>query len=290
MYLQDLVDKKHADCNGDGIVSTLDLTAINQNYGNLLPGYPHNDAIQMMPVTPADPVLQVLTPAVYDGPFTVSLPIDLSAPDSVRNVYGLAARVHYDPAMIVPGSVTVNFTNGWLGTYGIDMIGLVKDFYSDGYVEFGMVRADNNKASGNGIVAYLNFTLSQASGLINLDIDPVVRLISNGISNQEVFLPISKINSQFNFLNVSVDEIGHNGVMLFPNPATDVICLQTNDHSSIEKIILCDMNGRIITEQNFDGSSSSGFVDCSHFPPGIYMATIVSGTKSLMRRITVLRN
>jgi PKD repeat protein len=274
MYLQDLVDMKHADCNGDGIINSLDITALNQNYGMQLPNYPHNDLIQMMPVAAGDPVLQVLTQPSYNGAMNVSLPIDLSGSPNVADVYGVAARIYYDPALVVAGSVGLTFTGSWLGTTGIDMITLVKDDSVNGYVDFGIVRTDKTGVLGNGPIAWLNFTLAQNSGVMNLNIDPVIRLISNGLPlNQEIFKPVSKQDNQFAFLNVSVDEKGKSFLNVFPNPATGILTISSTNES-IVKITLTDITGAEYLVNNFSGESFVEKIDVKDIPAGIYLIKV----------------
>lgn len=288
MYLQDLIDKKHADCNGDGVINALDISAIDQNYDSILPNYPHNDLIQMMPVTANDPVLEVATPLSYQGATNVSLPINLSAIDSVRNVYGIASRIYYDPALVVPGSVNVTFNNSWLGTSNVDMLALYKDFSSAGYVDFGIVRTDKITKTGNGTIAYLNFTLTQVSGMMDIEIDPVIRLIKNGSfsTNQEVFLPVSGINSQFNFINVSVEENENSLAGVYPNPAKDFITIHSLK-SEISRVVITDVTGKEVLVRECYSHASSVVIDCRELSAGIYFVNVMTNKGMSKKKFVV---
>jgi hypothetical protein len=215
-----------------------------------------------------------LTQPSYNGAMNVSLPIDLSGSPNVADVYGVAARIYYDPALVVAGSVGLTFTGSWLGTTGIDMITLVKDDSVNGYVDFGIVRTDKTGVLGNGPIAWLNFTLAQNSGVMNLNIDPVIRLISNGLPlNQEIFKPVSKQDNQFAFLNVSVDEKGKSFLNVFPNPATGILTISSTNES-IVKITLTDITGAEYLVNNFSGESFVEKIDVKDIPAGIYLIKV----------------
>jgi PKD repeat protein len=293
MYLQELLDKKHADCNGDGKIDSLDINVISQNYGLHNPNYYQNDLIQMMPYAANDAVLEVSTPGTFYGPSNVnvdvSLPINLSAIDSVNAVYGLSARIYYDQS-IVPGSVSIDFNNSQLGTQGLDFVGLYKDFYSSGYIDFGMVRTNKSSRTVSGAVAFLNFSVYNFNGIMNFSFDPVIRLIRNGWSqNQEIFIPVSSLNSQLNVILSSVDETVNNPFSVYPNPVNDYLNIHTADGSKIKQIILTDLAGRIVKEEIFRDKNDYEKITCNELARGLYFLTLYTTSGKYTDKVEIVK-
>lgn len=294
MYLQELLDKKHADCNGDGKIDSLDINVISQNYGLQKPNYYQNDLIQMMPYAANDAVVEVSSPGVFSWTnnliANISLPINLSSIDSVNSVYGLAARIYYDAAAVVPGSVTVDFNNSQLGTPGQDLIGLYKDVYSSGYIDFGMVRTNKISKNISGTVAYLNFSLYNFNGLMNFSFHPVIRLIRNGWSqNQEIFIPVSSINSQMNVILSSVDEKIKTPFSVYPNPVNDYLNIHTTDGSKIKHIVFTDLAGKIVKEIISLDKNDSEKITCNEFARGFYFLTLYTTSGKYTGKVEVVK-
>ncbi len=294
MYLQELLDKKHADCNGDGKIDSLDINVISQNYGLHKPNYYQNDLIQMMPYAANDAVLEVSSPGMFSWTYNlianISLPINLNAIDSVNSVYGLAARIFYDAAAIVPSSVTIDFNNSQFGTPGQDLIGLYKDVYSSGYIDFGMVRTNNTSRNISGTVAYLNFSVYNFNGLMNFSFDPIIRLIRNGWSqNQEIFIPVSSLNSQMNVILSSVDETIKNPFSVYPNPVNDYLNIHTTDGSKINRIVLTDLSGRIVKEKIYLEKNDSEKIYCYELVRGFYFLSLCTSTGKFTGKVEVVK-
>ncbi len=294
MYLQSLVDKKNADCNGDGIVDMNDVLAIQQNYGNKVPNYRKNDRMSPVKTRSTDPTLQVINGwGTYNAGDVVSLPIDLSAATSVQNVYGFAARLYYDAAYVVPGTLSITYSNSWLGNDGYDMITLKKDFPADGYVDFGMVRNTRTKVSGNGQIAQLNFILrSSVIGTMNFTFDPLVKLISNGNSNgnQEIFYPVNVASSSMINVLAGVKDISSQQLSIYPNPVKDVLRVNLKNNENIQTWMIIDALGKVCLqgETGVKGSNEQ-LINTSELAEGVYSLKIITAASSYSKQIVVGR-
>jgi hypothetical protein len=191
----------------------------------------------------------------------------------------------------VPGSVSIDFNNSELGTPGIDLIGFYKDFYSSGYIDFGMVRTNKTSRTVSGTVAFLNFSVFNVSGLMNFSFDPIIRLIRNGWSgNQEVFIPISSVNSQLNaILIMSVDEKVNNPFSVYPNPVNDYLNIHTTDGSKIKHIVLTDLAGKIVKEIISLDKSDSEKVRCNELAGGFYFLTLYTSTGKYTSKFEIIK-
>lgn len=292
MYLQDLVDKKNADCNGDGIINALDIAVLNQNYGLQIPNYSHTDEMIPLRTIATDPVLEVNPgTGVYFITNTVSLSIDLSALDSVRSIYGIAARIYYDPAYIVPGSVSVSFSNSWMGTEGVDLIGLYKDFYNAGYVDFGMVRTNKIVTTGNGSIATLTFTLNAVTGTPSFSFDPAIKLITAGsFSSQEIFRPANTNATSILTIVTGMDEIENSAVLLYPNPASKEINVSMKNGSALSNWSIVDALGKTVLQGlNSDFKNPLLTISTASLADGIYTVKIISDGALFQKKISIVR-
>lgn len=67
---------------------------------------------------------------------------------------------------------------------------------------------------------------------------------------------------------------------IYPNPADDVLMIQSTNNLPIEKIRLNDVTGRVVFTMNENIGTSSYKMDISHLPPGVYIVNIDSkGTR-----------
>ena len=143
------VDVKHADCNGDGIINVgTDQAAIHANWGAThLKSSTNNTSVGLdiyvdaQPATPGD---------------TLSLPIILGEIVAPSQAYGVAFTINYDVSGVESNSVSIDFSNSWLGNISSNMGGIYKDFYSVGQVGVAMVRIDQSSAFGVGQIGNMN--------------------------------------------------------------------------------------------------------------------------------------
>lgn len=292
MYLQDLVDKKNADCNGDGIVNLLDFAVLNQNYGQQVQNYSHNDLMMPVRTIPSDPLLSINPgPGNYFLGTAVSLAIDLSAIDSVSNIYGVAARIYYDPFFIIPGSMSVTFANGWMGTEGVDLFGLSKDFYSNGYIDFGAVRTDKQVRNGNGTIANLNFIVNNNPGTIPFTFASDVKLITNNsFSSQEVFKPLNTGGTSIQSIVTGINESENSSIVFYPNPVNNELHLSVKNGTHISHWTILDVTGKSMMEGENSNSNASEFsLSTSTLPSGLYFIKLETNQNPVLRKVTIIK-
>ena len=113
MYLQRMVNKKHADANGDGIINALDAQTVALNFGKT--HYQHNNQSEMQLLNASDPTLALNLPQnTFTDGSTIDVPITLgNQAIPATGVYGYAFTVQYPQAMVT--NATVTFDNSWMG-------------------------------------------------------------------------------------------------------------------------------------------------------------------------------
>jgi hypothetical protein len=72
---------------------------------------------------------------------------------------------------------------------------------------------------------------------------------------------------------------GSNGIVIYPNPASDYINIQTDNPGAIRMARLSDLNGKILV--SIGGLSNDNRIDIKSMAPGIYILTLFyqDGTK-----------
>ncbi len=152
------VNMKHADCEGNGIVDASDTAAVSINYGL------HHPASKMIKpeIAPASSSYLVIdvSPDTVGPSSSVHVNIDLS----IDSIYGIAFSVYYNPALIDAASLVPDFSNSWLGTSGVNMIGFAKADPLAGRIDFAMTRTDHTDAIG-GIGHLISFDLITESSI-----------------------------------------------------------------------------------------------------------------------------
>ena len=209
-----LVNIKHADCDGNGVIDANDTTAVTLNYGLSNTGRLAAPTTQPTNTSSLPNLYFVPTISTYAPGSFVSIPINLgTSATPASNVYGLAFTVQYDASQIQAGSVGLNYNGSWL-TPSNNIVHLEKDFYASSHIDVGMARTNHANISGNGTIANLTFQVSNtaANGPINLSFNNVTVM-----DWAQTIIPVNTVN---NFVTVGINQIDVNvsNINVYPNP------------------------------------------------------------------------
>jgi hypothetical protein len=77
---------------------------------------------------------------------------------------------------------------------------------------------------------------------------------------------------------LSTDELAlaTNTITVFPNPTTDFLTIQNSSNTQIDKIIVSDISGKTVLQQNQNASQ----VNVQNLSKGMYLLQVVSGAKN----------
>jgi hypothetical protein len=263
---------KHADTNGDGFIDVNDTLAISNNWGSFY--------LRSLTNSNGAAPLYLDTATVAPGD-TVRLDVLLgNALQNATNVYGIAFTVNYDNSIVDTNSVRMKYDNSWLGTKDLDMLAMSKDFYPQSRTEVALVRTDHTGRSNSGAIAHIQFTikddvLKSTNLRLNLSISNV-RMIDSAA----VELPVSPLPSSVLILPAptSVNSFEKdNEVIIFPNPATDLITVSSLYPIDDMKIISIDSK-----EIQLDKSQNT--INVSTLSPGLYCLLIESKGKQIIKK------
>jgi len=271
---------KHADCNGDGIINAGDMGAIFLNYGeshdsvspSILIGGIETDAPLYVDLPEANLLLTGL-------PFTA--PIILGTESlPVQNAYGIAFTLRFDPLIIDPASVDIQYDPSWLGVQGVNLLTFNHSPASDGIIDVALVRTDGNNVSGFGEVAGFIGIIDNIAGKeqITIEITDV-----KAISENEKLIPLHR-QAEVVDLVTGTNEQQQCTIKVYPNPAGQYVIISHPDGLVIESIQLKDVNGKSLKTEN----PLINQLDISDLPAGVYTLSIRAGETNFVNRIVKL--
>jgi hypothetical protein len=165
------INHKHADCNGNGIVTINDSVAITQNYSLTHPAKPatisYNSALPDLSIVIANDTVAA------DSTFTMQI----FAGDSlfpIDSIYGIAFSVLFDPTLIDTTKISYNFSQSGLGVLHSDLESFHKSFYASGKLDFALCRTNHLDTSNfSGLIGTLTMkTKSNVPPMSVLQITP----------------------------------------------------------------------------------------------------------------------
>ena len=277
------VNYKNADCDGNGVVDSSDLSVIALNYSKT-----HLKTAPVASGNPSDPPLNIVfsKDSALAGD-TVQAIINLgSKAIPASNVYGLALSVGYGAA--APAKYySADFSNSWLGTYHKNMVSLIVNDSDNQIINIGITRTDHNNASGYGQIGVLSITMPdnlagkrEVKQYIKFNIESY-----KAISANENDVPLNPTGD-----SILVYEYKNSGIApykfissdfkIYPNPANNILHVKTNSNP-VNMINIEDVLGNIVYASITSGAQQVD-LPISTLSKGIYIINI-STTKGMIR-------
>lgn len=293
MYLQDFMDKKFADCNGDGFINAADAAVISQNFG--MSHQQHNNLSSMMVTSAADPVLSLELPAVVSG--STAIAADLNYGDSLIHtpMYGICAYIYYNPAQVDAATIAVDFSNSFLDS--ISVSNLLTFYYNDianSRLILVETRTDHNGMNHFGNLAHITFNAVQGyAGILQLTLGSETKVMSNSVYTGGTFgnvQNIFKVNTLDASTQVSLGVLEYGSdrqISVYPNPASGFVHLNVKKGIGNYSVKIIDATGRILSEKY--PVSNHQLVDIRDLAAGFYFLEVngngwTCNTKILIRK------
>ncbi len=266
------VNHKHADCDGSGVIDSLDVTALDLNYFDS-----HPKTFGARGDTSAPPLFFVLDADTVSTSDTLSGEIHFgTAANSVDSVYGMSFTINYDPGLIDTNSAIVSFDSNWLG-YPDTTVELVKYFPNLGQIDVGICRINHTNTSGNGRLGHVSIVvIDNIDGKREAYADLAftfsnVHIITYSESQVSVY---SKTDSVLISGIIDQEVLLPNDIEVYPIPSEDVlnIRLVRNDVASIS---LFSLIGEETYSVDINGAKHVT-VDCSNLQPGLFLLQFVT--------------
>lgn len=268
------VNAKHADCDGNGVIDAVDFEAITLNYG-LTHNKPANQLPDPKPLAAPALSLQFSASSVPSNA-SISVPVMLGdAQQNATDVYGLVFTLNFDPSLIVPGSMSFDTDNSWLGNAS-SLAFIAHDQNDNGSFDVGLVRLDHNNSSGLGLIGTLHFTTANvvSDQELTFSFSGVV-MIDNGNNDKEVSATSSSVIIES---PDGVNELfNNNSITIFPNPANDFITISSARDFRDATFCIQNLLGDEVWNRKITLNSNQVItLDISSLPKGSYFFILKS--------------
>jgi len=277
---------QYLDANGDGAVTAADVELIDANY------YRTHDVV-VKDVQQKLPYQFSLIPVQFsvDSGDVVILDVALgNANLPVLDLKGTKFSVNINPAWIDSSSVNVNFLqDSWLSE-GSPYISLGKVPW-DGRIDGGYVKANGNGASGFGVIATIVFIIEDDLEGFKTDDDIIhipVSLQSGAVMGLDGTIYDVEGDEVILTYNLSEARKDQYKLIVYPNPAQDLVDIHLNGKTSIESISIVDPQGRIIRSYA-DINDKHHQMDVSSLPVGLYYVQVNHTHGVMTQLLSVIR-
>jgi type IX secretion system substrate protein len=292
-YFLSTINKKHADCNGDGLVDNNDTTAILLNYGLTHPprladpNSNQSNAPLLYLVANPDTTAEGDTIEVHIFLGTQAIPVDF--------IYGIAFTINFDTALVDTSYMPFDYTGSWLGTPGIDLLTFEKKLFSQGKVDVALTRTDHLNQAGYGYLGKTGIVIVDNVGakMSTLTYVTLPLSISNvrALTASEFYLTIAT-----NGENVEIDTLGFTGIgqpellnqmiSIYPNPVKDVLTINSGS-AKLNSLEIYNSLGQMMLNEKI--SSPKINLGTQNFEQGIYLLKLVTDTGLVNRKFSVVR-
>lgn len=269
------INAKHADCDGDGIVTYADTLAVDLNYGSTHPKEFHVPANKMTGVADLYFDHSGLT---MEAGSTVTVPINLgTSAVSMTDVAGIAARIMIDG--VTPAAAPqLTYTISWLGLSGTTLH--FNKTISNGQIDWAYARTDRQNVTGSGTIALLTFTIPAGSEgqLMRLYFDDVLLVDNNGteLSDYNVLDDTFTVTAaQTTGVRVAANQ--NFNVKLLPNPSFGACnAVVTLPASGVFNLEIRDLTGKLIWQTSGNGKAGQQSISlpAEKLSNGVYLINV----------------
>jgi Secretion system C-terminal sorting domain/Bacterial Ig domain len=280
-YLNSGADLKHADTNGDGVISAEDVNAIYNNYSNNSTIVPYK--------------------SIQEGAIEVQLISSVSSArpgDLIEMIVSMGNAENptydakgFDAQLIKEESINADFNFfTWLSRY--DAYLPFSKNVERGKLEAGLVRSKGKGANGHGEVGKIKAIVTDdIAGFRANDKSTLKFSIKDaylmGANGQAVKLQTKDLEIPL-VIGKKTDVLKNDDLIMYPNPANDMINFHINGVNKIDYVRIMDAAGREVSFlKNVDAKSASINLDASM--RGFYIAEIMTEKGRIIRKLEVFK-
>jgi hypothetical protein len=263
-------DLKHADADGDGSISSLDkevLLTYYQEQNKLKP-------VTYNPLYNVPFILDLATPEIEIGETAIFNIIIGTAQYPAIDFRGLAFQLNlgnadfFDTASL---QLTL-YPDSWLclGGPSADLTVKAGSYLLDGAI----ARLDTKYKSGYGIIGKFEGIIVKDIGGFHLKGDyydiPISVAANQVVDHQGNSFTLPAVNTKLRVKIGKTSKYASSGVRVYPNPAQDMVTINTLDDSDIQAIQMFSISGNILKQVDQVNSASLN-MDISSLPSGMYI-------------------
>ncbi|MBL55867.1 MAG: hypothetical protein CMP61_01640 [Flavobacteriales bacterium] len=268
--LNDDVDMKFADCDGNGVVDRNDISSIKLNY-NLT--HQKNNIIDLDengPLLRIVPAQQNLSPD-DTAQFDIFLGEQIK---NAENVFGLNMTVRPTSLSLYNDSIYVDYTDSWIGNVDSNAIHLEHQL-TDG-ISFAIARTDHKNTTNYGKIANIKIPLTNnpiekfTLEVTELNIESHegdILLVNDIIADSVSVVDSTTINSSISVIST---------INSYPNPTSDIVYFNLKEE--IKNIAIYSAVGYLIKNEPVNATSFN--IDLSSLTNGTYFISLQGKDKT----------
>jgi Secretion system C-terminal sorting domain/Dockerin type I domain/Bacterial Ig domain len=280
-------DMKFVDTNGDGIITAADIQAIVENYGNNSTLTPIKTAAESnIEIQLVSSVGSLIPGDMIE--MTVSMG---SSEMPAFNTKGISFSLEYNPNQIKENTITTDFSAfTWLSRY--DAYLSLSKIVERGKLDAGLVRSKGKVASGHGEVGKLRAVVEDNIYGVRADDKATVKFhLANaymvGDNGQPVKLQTKDLEIPLK-LGKKADVLQAQDLVMYPNPASDMVNFHINGVNKIDYVRIMDGAGREVVRVNgVDAKSASIPVGDLR---GFYIAEVMTEKGRVVKKLEIFKN
>lgn len=281
------IDKKHADCDGNGLIDTADLNVIALNYTQTH----KKGSSRSQEKTTGTPILTFDHTGISPNPDSiVTIAITLGdASSTVSNLYGLAANIQVG-GIGLASSPVISYNTSWLGN-STNTLAFTKNISATS-VDWAYSRINKSNISGAGTLAQIAFQIpaNAVDGqLVTLKYDKAKLINKDGVEivgfdTKEDTFYIRKPASVISGIGIAKDKF-----KVYPNPSDNdfnIICTSNIPEEVI--ITLNDITGKEVLHKKVliaAGKNNIHFDTPANLQSGVYIINIHGATSKNIKWI-----
>jgi hypothetical protein len=283
-------DLKHADCNGDGMVTGSDTLAINLNFTQS-----HSFVPSSADVRAIEADFYITTPnSIYNPSDWVTADIWLGTQANlVEDLYGLAFDVTYNSSLVQAGSESVGFSNSWLLNGASNGLKISKVDQVNSLIRVAQTRIDHISVDGYGHIGTLQFQLKNNIVLADsIQLNIVAHSAVDALGNNLYF---NSIPTSF-AVTVGMEEMEEEeSISIYPNPFNEntqiVYELKNESKISIELFNALGQQLYVVENSVQQPGRHSVFISpkSEGYEAGIYYVKIKIDDASITKKIIQMK-
>lgn len=285
----------YADCNGDGVVDTVDLGAIEQNYLLTNGGALRPDSFLVG--TPNSPPLffETSLDTIFEG-MGVSLNINLGSTQlPVDSFFGISFSIEFDTDLVTPGSWTALAASNIAPTFNTELT-FLRELYDSSRVDIAYsltpLSTGNTSVPSDSTILALSFIIEDnLIGIAQLDSTFDLRLrnvtLIDASGNRYATNPIAlSLPLKLADTTVGINEL-ESKLKVYPNPAQGQLYL--SGINNIEQIQITDLTGAIVLNQITNGGSDKQVLNTETLTNGMYLLNVSTSKGIIRKKILIAR-
>ncbi len=275
------INNKNADCNGNGLVDSTDVTVIANNYGVVHTNF-NNSFVGDIP-------LKIIVPdTIYAGD-TVAFKIQLGTIDSLANdVYGLAYTFNINPEIINTSYSKVVFNDSWF-TPDANRVSVSNAFLEKGRIDIAQARLNHLNTSGSGDIGSIIIVIEEDLGEILLGNTVSLSQVKL-IQNDETPLYLNKQTSSFIIdtgrVIDGIAKLNDFDYNISPNPSNGEFEISL-EHKANYDIEISNVLGKVVYKKSFSHASYLRLnIDLTN---GMYFVKVKNNTLESVNELVIFK-